>query len=253
MVRFTTFLLFSFLIHSNAYGVESRPVVIELFTSQGCSSCPPAERFLNKLLKEDNGKGEILPLAFHVDYWDNLGWKDPFSSHKNTERQKKYSKKSSSGSIYTPQIIIDGKYAMVGNNIREIRRSIKKAKSEKKHPTPIIFAASGGNEVEIIVNKHRVENNYSASSPAYIWLFAIKSKTKTKITRGENRGKTMVGRNIVYNSQLLGIWNGGMTSYSINLKNYPQSDMLAVVMQEKNNDSSLGAVKGVKLYHFKKK
>src|SRR5215475_14098008 len=88
-----------------------RPIVVELFTSEGCSSCPPAD----KLLAELAGRPEVLALSFHVDYWDRLGWKDPYSSHEATERQSRYAKLLDLPSLYTPQIVVDGKWQAVGS------------------------------------------------------------------------------------------------------------------------------------------
>src|SRR5216684_6783440 len=93
-------------------GADPRPVVVELFTSQGCSSCPPADALLGELAK----KGEVVALGFHISYWDSLGWKDPLSSPSSTERQKAYARRLGDGRVYTPQMVVDGTSQMVGSD-----------------------------------------------------------------------------------------------------------------------------------------
>src|ERR1700722_9292071 len=98
-----------------------RPVVVELFTSQGCSSCPPANAYLNELSK---GRRDVLALAFHVTYWDRLGWKDPFSMEAATDRQDRYGHRFGDGS-YTPEIVIDGMVGLVGSHRGEVNAAIE--------------------------------------------------------------------------------------------------------------------------------
>src|SRR5438132_1544027 len=105
-----------------------RPVVVELFTSQGCSSCPPANAYLNELSKS---RADVLPLAFHVTYWDNLGWKDPFSLGAATARQDRYGHRFGDGS-YTPEIVVDGGIGLVGSRRPDVGTAIEKAKQESR-------------------------------------------------------------------------------------------------------------------------
>src|SRR5579862_9988408 len=105
--------LMSCMAHAQA---QSRPAVVELFTSEGCSSCPPAEAYVGELARQK----DVLALAFHVDYWDDLGWKDPFSLKMSTERQYTYSRVLGHSSVYTPQVVIDGKDEFVGTDRRRI-------------------------------------------------------------------------------------------------------------------------------------
>ena len=103
------------------------PVVIELFTSQGCSSCPPADRLLSRLAEEPAYRGRVVPLAFHVDYWDYIGWRDPFSSPRWSERQRDYGRSLGLGTVYTPQLVIDGRSECVGSQEGDVRREIARA------------------------------------------------------------------------------------------------------------------------------
>lgn len=105
-----------------------RPIVVELFTSQGCSSCPPADALLNELSK---GRRDVLPLAFHVTYWDNLGWKDSFSLQAATQRQGRYGQRFGDGS-YTPEIVVDGAAGMVGSRRGDVGSAIEKAKRDNR-------------------------------------------------------------------------------------------------------------------------
>src|ERR1700758_3391740 len=105
-----------------------RPVVVELFTSQGCSSCPPANAFLNELARD---RADVLPLAFHVTYWDRLGWKDPFSLEEATRRQDVYGHRFGDGS-YTPEIVVDGASSHVGSSRQEVGSAIEKARRQSQ-------------------------------------------------------------------------------------------------------------------------
>src|SRR6266481_1487491 len=105
-----------------------RPVVVELFTSQGCSSCPPANAYLNEMVRE---RQDVLPLAFHVTYWDRLGWKDPFSLAAATERQARYGHRFGDGS-YTPEIVVDGATSHVGSHRHDVGSAIDQAKRDSR-------------------------------------------------------------------------------------------------------------------------
>ena len=102
-------------------------MVIELFTSQGCSSCPPADRLLSRLAEEPAYRGKVVPLAFHVDYWNYIGWTDPFSSPRWSERQRDYGRSLGLGTVYTPQLVIDGRSECVGSQEGDVRREIARA------------------------------------------------------------------------------------------------------------------------------
>jgi hypothetical protein len=117
-----------------------RPVVVELFTSQGCSSCPPANAYLNELSK---GRGDVLALAFHVTYWDRLGWKDPFSMQAATQRQDVYGHRFGDGS-YTPEIVVDGAASMVGSDRGDVGSAIEKAERNGRTAAAVSVTRNGG-------------------------------------------------------------------------------------------------------------
>lgn len=164
-------------------------VVLELFTSEGCSTCPPAEETVKKLAKEF--KSNLAVLAFHVDYWNRLGWKDVFSKPEFTDRQKQYASYFKTETIYTPQVFINGKYEFVGSDYPLIRKQIKESLRIKT-------------DVKFNVNVKKVDSanlfvTYSNSDSAkYVLSIAlVLNKTENKITAGENNGKRLSHINIV--------------------------------------------------------
>src|SRR5580704_6997836 len=126
-------------------GASRVPVLLELFTSEGCSSCPPADRLLEILDQKQPVVGaDLIVLSEHVDYWDRLGWKDPFSSSQYTARQQEYTNKFNLNGVYTPQLVVDGRYGLVGSDGREVTDAIQKALRERKIPIAISKASHDG-------------------------------------------------------------------------------------------------------------
>ena len=142
MTRFSTFVAATVLLLFVApAGAAERPIVVELFTSEGCSSCPPADALLAELAS----RPDVLALSFHVDYWDRLGWKDPFSSAAATDRQRNYAKLLGTGTVYTPQIVVDGRWQAVGSDRSEVERAIAAAhQSEAAVPVALAFEHGPG-------------------------------------------------------------------------------------------------------------
>ena len=165
---------------------KEAPLVIELFTSQGCSSCPPADRLLDKLARDGALAGRPLaPLAFHVDYWDDLGWADPFASPAWTERQRQYADALGDNRVYTPELVVAGRVGIVGSNTQRALREIAAA------PRQIALAARATwDKTSITVE---VEAPHDADVLVAIW----QDRTKTKVPRGENAGETLAGDRVV--------------------------------------------------------
>jgi hypothetical protein len=165
-------------------------VVMELFTSQGCSSCPPADKLLGKyVLKNDDN---IIPLAFHVDYWNRLGWIDSFSSDRYSQRQREYAAIFNLESVYTPQLVINGKHEMVGSAEEKIWSAVTRAFTEK--PSLLISIDT------IIINGEQIKLVYKAEgniTNATIQLALIQHESQTKIKAGENRGIKLNNYNVV--------------------------------------------------------
>lgn len=162
------------------------PLVIELFTSQGCSSCPPAERLLDKLARDGALAGRPLaPLAFHVDYWDDLGWVDPFASPAWTERQSEYARALGDKSVYTPELVVGGRVGVVGSNTVRAVQAIAAA------PAQIPIAATARWATSSVT----VEATAPANADVFVAIW--QDGTKTKVRRGENAGATLAGDRIV--------------------------------------------------------
>src|ERR1700761_7100376 len=157
---------------------SDRPVVVELFTSQGCSSCPPANAFLNEMTK---GRSDVLPLAFHVTYWDRLGWKDPFSITEATLRQDRYGHRFGDGS-YTPEMVVDGSVGLVGSDRDEVNAAITRAKRDQRDAPDVSIGKTGQN-VAIRIG--------SGSGSGRVLLVGFDHDHTTTIRRGENGGRTL--------------------------------------------------------------
>ena len=172
-----------------------RPVVVELFTSQGCSSCPPANAFLNEMSR---GRPDVLPLAFHVTYWARLGWKDPFSLEAATVRQDHYGHRFGDGS-YTPEIVVDGMVGLVGSHRDEVNGAIEHAK-RGQHTATDVNVDKAGDNVTIRIG--------SGVGRGKVLLIGFDHEHTTKIGRGENGGRTLAESNVVRSIRPVGEWSG---------------------------------------------
>ncbi|MEO9788477.1 MAG: DUF1223 domain-containing protein [Aurantimonas coralicida] len=183
--------------------IEIRPVeqVVELFTSQGCSSCPPADRILSRLAVEPG----ILALAYHVDYWDYIGWRDTHGSSENTERQRAYAAAFGTTTIYTPQVVVNGVADAIGSHEGKVRALMD------NHP---LKAAGKGASVTMRVDEDRlhitadVAGAKAGGRQPVLMLVTYDDETRTAIDRGENRGTTIVNSHAVQDWRILGMWSG---------------------------------------------
>lgn len=176
---------------------DDRPVVVELFTSQGCSSCPPADEFLTELSKRD----DVIALALHVDYWDYIGWKDAFADPAYTKRQKAYARVAGSRTVYTPQMVVGGVDHVVGLHPMEVLDHISRHRAA---PEVIdLDLARSGAQISI-----RAEAETRLPGPVTVQLVRYDDAEVVKIKRGENAGKTMLYSNIVTQWQSLADWDG---------------------------------------------
>ena len=209
------------------------PVVVELFTSQGCYSCPPAEAYLRDLAVQDG----IVALEFHVDYWDGLtymwhgSWKDPFSSPTHTYRQRLYnvSIRKQPG-VYTPQMIIDGWQEAVGSRKADVQAAIARAATGPK-----LAVAVQGTEAA-----RRATIAGSHDGPAEVFLARFLKSATTRVNAGENHDKTLMSAHVVTGLQKLGEWTGAETSFA--LPPGPEADAgCAVIVQAKGQGRIVGA------------
>jgi hypothetical protein len=195
-----------------------RPVVVELFTSQGCSSCPPANAYLNELARE---RRDLLPLAFHVTYWDRLGWKDPFSLEAATSRQARYGVRFGDGS-YTPEIVVDGVSGHVGSYRDEVGSAIANAKQRSETAAAIDIRNEGG-RLQIGVG--------SGSGRGKVLLIGFDRAHQTAIRRGENGGRTLDEANVVRSIRAIGNWTGAPLKIS---EAFPEGEQAAVILEAPN-------------------
>lgn len=210
---------------------DERPAVVELFTSQGCSSCPPADAYLGELARS----GRVLALAYHVDYWDNLGWKDPFASPSGTERQRLYGRALGLSGIYTPQMVVDGQIDAVGSDRRAVEAAL--AGARRQGPAIRLAAASGKLAVSVAAQK--------TGAPAEVVLVAYLDQADTKVRRGENAGRSLTEYAIVRGVYPLGRWTGEAASYTIDLSAIAaDATDAAVLVQTPGPGAIVGAAAG---------
>jgi hypothetical protein len=192
-----------------------RPVVVELFTSQGCSSCPPADAYLRELTKD---RRDVLALAFHVTYWDRLGWKDPFSLPAATQRQDVYGRRFGDGS-YTPEIVVDGAASMVGSDRRDVGSAIENAKRNGRTAAAVSVSKSG-EQVSIQVG--------AGNGSGKILLIGFDREHTTAVGRGENSGRTLTEANVVRSIRSVGQWSGAALRVN---EPFPEGQDVAVVLE----------------------
>jgi len=172
------------------------PVVVELFTSQGCSSCPPADKLIHELAKRD----DVIPLALHVDYWDYIGWKDEFASPANSDRQRGYATEAGRRSVYTPQMIINGTTDIVGARPMELSKAIAEHSAVT---SPVTLTAERSGDVVRITAK-----STKRDTDMLVRMLRYQTERTSRITRGENAGTTSVYANVTEDWQILQQWDG---------------------------------------------
>lgn len=198
---------------------EQRKVVVELFTSQGCSSCPPADALLAELAKRD----DIVALALHVDYWDYIGWSDIFAKPAHSQRQKAYAIAADRRSVYTPQMIIDGSEHVVGNHPMNVADLVR-AHSERPRAVRVRLDRVDADSVRI-----HVQPQGQVPGPMIVQLVRYVPQQTVDIKRGENAGKTLSYANIVNAWQVLAEWDG-RAALQIDAKT-PGPEPVVVVVQ----------------------
>jgi hypothetical protein len=184
---------------SGARAGEAPPVVVELFTSQGCSPCPPADAFLGELAKRPG----VLALAYHVDYWNYIGWTDPFARPWASERQRAYRDRLHLRYVYTPQMVVDGAAQGIGAERETIDGLIRAAAAvQRPHPTlSLVWREDGALAVD-------VGQDTSPAQPVVLWLVGFDRSHKTPVLHGENGGRTLTDYQVVRHFRRLGTWIG---------------------------------------------
>ena len=219
-------------IPQSSANVSGQPVVVELFTSQGCSSCPPADHYIGKLRELPN----VIALALHVDYWDYIGWKDPFASPEYTARQRGYSQTMRNRFIYTPQMVIDGQYDVVGSRYGEIDRTIEMADARGK-PLALSFDA----ERSVV----SIPAGRAPEGGATIYMALYDDRHETEVARGENGGRTLIDYNVVRELVEVGVWHGAALDVALDLEGAAERGRAgcAVLVQLGRHGPILGAAR----------
>lgn len=206
--------------------------VVELFTSQGCSSCPTADALLKSLA----GRTDMMPLSLSVDYWDHLGWKDTLASPKHSVRQKSYAKWLGSGNVYTPQVVVNGAWQAIGSSKSDIEKAILKAREGASAHRIALDAVSDTKRVTIEVGAG------GEAVPSTVWLAIVASRIEVEVKRGENRGRTLAYHNVVRDLTPIGMWAGKPMKIELPLSAMMQDgDRCAVLLQADEGGRILAA------------
>ncbi len=211
------------------------PVVLELFTSQGCSDCPAADKLVTELAH----RPDVIALSLPITYWDILGWKDTFATEANTRRQKSYARIMNRSGVYTPQMIIDGQLDVVGNQRDRVMQAVTMRSSAAEHgaTVPVVLHRTG-NRIEIAIAKSK----HAPKSAATIWVMRTLGQGSVDIGDGENRNRFLTYTNVVRDLQRAGEWKGQAMKIDVpaNLTKL-QYDGVVVVLQAQDFGPVLGA------------
>ena len=208
-----------------------RRAVLELFTSQGCSSCPAADALLKRLAD----RGDVIALSLSVDYWDYLGWKDTLASPKFTERQRAYARTRGDGAIYTPQLVVNGMAHVNGSDETQIAHAI----DHTERALPLVPVELRREHGTLVVEAGGSPQR--AGKDATIWFVAIAKSVAVPIDRGENQGRTITYYNVVRQLTPVGKWNGSPVQIELNRDSLVGVERCAVLLQQGSTGPILGA------------
>jgi hypothetical protein len=205
--------------------------VVELFTSQGCSSCPPADRIIGELAKDPS----IIALSMPIDYWDYLGWKDTLADARFSERQKAYSHMRGDREVYTPQVVVNGSTHVIGSDRAGIESAIGSTKKAGGVMSVPVTMTLSGKEINVSV---AASSRGPAAMHGEVWICSISKAIPISIGRGENRGREITYHNVVRNLLKVGDWNGSSGSWTVPLENISREgvDAAVVYVQDGNRD-----------------
>jgi hypothetical protein len=206
--------------------------VVELFTSEGCNSCPPADAYLGELIK----RGDVMALSYHVDYWDYLGWKDSYASKLMTERQQAYGQSLGSNYVYTPQMVIGGAADAVGSDRDAVARAIALRAKTAVH-VPLAISQGSDGKITIGVPSAKTKND------AVLWLVRYDDKHSVAVERGENGGSTLTYYNVVRDIEKLGSWNGQAAEITVEPAALGGAEHALVLLQTDGTGPILGYAK----------
>ena len=217
---------------AGAWADASKPVVVELFTSQGCSSCPPADRILGHLADRD----DVIALGFHVNYWDRLGWPDPFATKAGTDRQYAYSPALGRRNVYTPQMVVDGRYDVVGFHAERIKVAIAQAEAMSESRLEVRLEWRGSGRLGYALP--------AGDGAARVHLVRFARKLDQDIERGENAGRHLSYSNVVREIVQVAEWHGAAMESEIEVDTEQDTaGGVALLVQDSRTMRMLGAAK----------
>ncbi|MCI5049416.1 MAG: DUF1223 domain-containing protein [Rickettsiales bacterium] len=205
---------------------QPHPVVVELFTSQGCSSCPAADRLAVMLAENPN----VLVLSYHVNYWNKLGWTDPYSSEESTRRQRDYSRAMRLGRVYTPQMVIQGQHDVIGNQRDDVTQTIRKNSEMGPWIHPQMRREDGKIQISLPQQSQMIDTE--------LWLIGFDKQHTTQVTAGENEGEILSHVNSVTDIQYMGKWDGIARDMAVDAL---KGDGIALIIQRRPFKAILGA------------
>jgi hypothetical protein len=228
--------------------VPRKAVVVELFTSEGCSSCPPADELLGRLRRDLSAKNiQVIPLGFHVDYWDGLGWKDRFSSAKFTQRQEQYAQALRVDGPYTPEMVVDGAVEFVGNDAGRAQSTIRQQASQLE-AAQVKIAPAGSDQLTIQVKDPAASS--SGGGNALVMLAITEDNLSTQVGSGENGGRTLHHAAVVRELRQVGTLNNGAMEITVPLKlekDWKRNDLHAVVFVQNGPSGKIEGAASVAL------
>lgn len=225
---FVVFLVFTI---ATPVAAGERVTVVELFTSQGCSSCPPADALLRDLVQYP----DLLPLSEHVDYWDYLGWRDPFAHPDLTQRQRQYAQQLGLSYVYTPQFVIQGTVQAGGRDRASVLKHINEMQALSQ---PLVVDIQRDEDGQLAVRLERMV----LPSAADIWLVHYVPARTTAVAHGENSGRVIENINVVCDITLLEQWTGEQKMVPLS-RELPTDGHFAVLVQHKNSGPIIGAAR----------
>ena len=234
-------LVFLLIVSFFSFSQEKPIVVVELFTSEGCSSCPPADKLLSRVIDDADQDVEVLGLSFHVDYWDYIGWKDPYASRDYTTRQRVYGRKFQNNSIYTPQMVVNGKHEFVGSDQRKLNQAIGYEKGQN-------FGSSLElKDVKLSESNLKMTVSSSDIERSILNIAVVERKLSQQVTRGENRGRTLSHDNVV-RAYAFRQFDGRSNSFSIDLpKDLIIENASLIVYSQKEREWHVNAAQKIDL------
>lgn len=220
---------------------SNRTAVLELYTSQGCKSCPQADRNMSAYADDPN----VLALSFHVNYWDYMGWRDTLATQEATDRQDAYRNAFNAKMVYTPQAIVNGEVEMNGGDAAEIGAHL--AASSLK--IPISIQPSGNDRLSI-----EIAAGEKPQTPAHVVLLYLHDSVTIPIDKGENAGQSLTYRNTVSDINTIGVWDGEALKIELPASELDRKDVTgcAIILQEYRNGKSLGPILGAALFKDKR-